>query len=343
MLSTKLPDAATVKLPKRVQIEPAGQCNLRCEMCTIRFRREGPPFGPPALMRMGLFRDIIDQFWAAEELHLQGLGEPFLHPGFFEMASYAAQRGMRVTTNSNMTLFDPARAEECVRSKLSWIRVSIDGATAATYESIRAGSRLGRVLRNIASLREAKERMRSATPRLFLVMVLMKRNIHELKDVVRLAYEHGMEQVFAQHLCYDLSHSALPGQYQSMREFVEAESLLGVSRSGIQPHFNEALLLAGQLKIELRLPHIGVRKHPLQDSGKKRCDWPWRSAYITYDGKAMPCCMIALPERMNLGDVARDGVLTTWNNEAYREFRTQLASGAPPAVCRTCSVYRGTF
>ncbi len=343
MLNTKLPDVRTLALPKQVQIEPVGQCNLRCQMCTIRFRREGPPYGPPALMQPGLFRDLVNQFWGAEELHLQGLGEPLLHPDFFQMVSYAAQRGMRVSTNSNMTLFDPERAEECVASRLSWIRVSIDGSTADTYESIRIGSRLDRVLQNIESLRKAKEKLGSATPRLFLVMVIMKRNIHELKDVVRLAHDFGMEQVFVQHLCYDLSHNALPGQYQSMREFVEAESLLEADRSSIQSYFNGALSLAGQLKIELRLPHIGLQGHPAAGRAKKRCDWPWRSAYITYDGKAMPCCMIALPERMTLGDVTRESVLATWNNEAYRQFRSRLASDDPPPICRTCSVYRGTF
>ena len=39
-------------------------------------------------------------------------------------------------------------------------------------------------------------------------MVLMKKNVAELKDVVRLAHDYGMEQVFVQHLCHDLSESA---------------------------------------------------------------------------------------------------------------------------------------
>src|SRR5258708_21403770 len=38
-----------MKLPTYVQIEPVGQCNLRCQMCSIQFRKDGPPFGPPAL------------------------------------------------------------------------------------------------------------------------------------------------------------------------------------------------------------------------------------------------------------------------------------------------------
>ena len=31
-----------MQLPHFIQIEPVGQCNLRCQMCPIQFRRDGP-------------------------------------------------------------------------------------------------------------------------------------------------------------------------------------------------------------------------------------------------------------------------------------------------------------
>jgi MoaA/NifB/PqqE/SkfB family radical SAM enzyme len=34
---------SVVPLPRFVQIEPVGQCNLRCQMCPIQFRTDGPP------------------------------------------------------------------------------------------------------------------------------------------------------------------------------------------------------------------------------------------------------------------------------------------------------------
>src|SRR5438067_7532635 len=93
-----------VALPRFVQIEPVGQCNLRCRMCPIAFRPESAPGHPPAYMDVEVFKRLIDEFGAIEELHLQGMGEPMMHPRFFEMVSYAAGRGIRVSTNTNMTL-----------------------------------------------------------------------------------------------------------------------------------------------------------------------------------------------------------------------------------------------
>jgi radical SAM protein with 4Fe4S-binding SPASM domain len=65
--------------------------------------------------------------------------------------------------------------------------------------------------------------------------------------------------------------------------------------------------------------------------------------YVTYNGLAMPCCMVSTADRINFGSVQGRGLERVWNGPQYEEFRGQLGSDDPPAVCRSCSVYRGTF
>src|SRR3954449_821873 len=145
--------------PTFLQVEPVGQCNLRCQMCAIQFRQDGPPFGPLAFMDYGVFTHLLDQFPGLEELQLQGLGEPMMHPRFFDMVEYAVDRGIKVSTNTNATLMNPRRAERCVTSGLGEIHISIDGATAETYEQIRVGARLDRVIANVEGLMAARRRL----------------------------------------------------------------------------------------------------------------------------------------------------------------------------------------
>ena len=57
----------------------------------------------------------------------------------------------------------------------------------------------------------------------------------------------------------------------------------------------------------------------------------------------MPCCMVGTPDRMNFGNMLEDGVANVWSNDAYRDFREQLAADAPAAICRSCALYRGRF
>jgi radical SAM protein with 4Fe4S-binding SPASM domain len=332
-----------MKLPTYVQIEPVGQCNLRCQMCAIQFRRDGPPYGPPAFMAFDAFTRIVDQFAGLEVLHLQGLGEPMMHPRFFDMVAYAAARGIRVTTNSNLTLLNARRAELCVTSGLDWLHVSIDGATAQIYERIRVRAHFERVMRNLDLLLNARERLGSARPHMRMVAVVMRQNLHELPDLVRLAHRWSMEELFVQHLCHDFTESSLPAQYRPMREFVHAQTLLEDDPERVERYFGQAREVARELGVSLRLPRTRPRVHPPGTPGPQRCNWPWTGAYISYQGYAMPCCMVSTPDRINFGNIVEQGALETWSGAAYQAFRDQLASDEPPELCRSCSVYSGTF
>ncbi|MPZ13120.1 MAG: radical SAM protein [Chloroflexi bacterium] len=330
-------------LPGFLQIEPVGQCNLRCQMCPIQFRRDGPPFGPPAFMPFDMYARLVNEMNGVNELHLQGLGEPMMHPRFFDMVAYATARGIAVSTNSNLTLLNGRRAEHCVRSGLQWLHVSIDSATSETYERIRVRGRFDRLVRNLETLLEARQGLASKLPHLRLVAVVMRQNLHELPGLVRFARQWSFEAMFVQHLCHDFGESSLPAHYAPMRAFVQAQTLLDETPDRVAHYFEEARAIASEAGIDLRLPRTRPRLHPPGTPGPDRCSWPWTGAYVSYDGYAMPCCMVATPDRINFGNVDKQGLRSVWEGDAYQSFRERLASNHPPDVCRSCSVYAGTF
>jgi MoaA/NifB/PqqE/SkfB family radical SAM enzyme len=337
-----MPMDAMVPLPRFAQIEPVGQCNLRCRMCPIQYRPDGQS-GPSAFMPFDTFRRLLDQFTDLAELHLQGLGEPLLHPRFYDMVGLAARRGIHVSTNTNMTVMTEEQAARCVDSGLAEIHVSIDAASAAEYEAVRLRARFDKVLRNLRRLVAAKTRRGATLPRVSLVAVLMRRTLPGLPALVRLAAAEGAESLAVQQLCHDFGESTLPERYLPMRDFIDAEMLGAADLPRAQQVFDEARAEAARLGITLRLPRLAPREHAPGVPGRQRCDWPWRGAYLSYDGKAMPCCMVATPDRIQFGDMAADGVAAVWNNGAYQAFRARLASSEPPEVCASCAVYRGTF
>jgi MoaA/NifB/PqqE/SkfB family radical SAM enzyme len=333
-------NAPTAPLPQFVQIEPVGQCNLRCAMCSIQYRHAGPPWGPPALMPYDDFVKLLDGFPTANELHLQGLGEPLMHPEFFRMVEYAVGKGLKVSTNTNLTLLTPRRVEQCVRSGLHAMHVSIDGASAPVYEKIRRGASFEKVLRNLGRLVAARRTLRRQTPELRIVNVVMRSNLHELKDVVALAQRYGVAAVFVQHLSHDFGEDTLPDAYRNMRDFVQAETLLGEDPARVARCFDEAREAAKALGVRLRLPPLDTEPVGLRAHG---CDWPLRGAYLTYEGDALPCCMVSTADRFNMGNMLKEGVGAVWNGAAYGALRAGLTNGDPPAICRSCAVYNRTF
>jgi radical SAM protein with 4Fe4S-binding SPASM domain len=311
-------------------------------MCPVVYRDEGSgAHKPPAFMPLETFTRLLDQFGPIRQLHLQGLGEPLLHPRFFDMVRYAVDRGIEVSTNSNLTALSERRAQQCVLSGLRRLHVSLDAADPAAYEYIRIGSRMSWVLRNLSRLLEAKRRLKAAWPEIELVAVVMRRNLEQLPALIRLAHQYEVHAVSVQHLCHDFSEGSLPARYQPMRAFVDAESLAGEDPQRIERAFAAARAAAQELDVSLRLPR--AEQTPRTPDKKPRCDWPWKGAYLSYSGQAMPCCMVATPDRINFGSMEKKGVAQVWNNESYRRFRSQLASDSPPEICRGCAVYNGTF
>jgi radical SAM protein with 4Fe4S-binding SPASM domain len=311
-------------------------------MCPVQFRHDGPP-GGVAFMDPAAFARLIDQFHSVKELHLQGLGEPMMHPGLFDMIAYAAGRGIRVSVNSNMTLLGARRAALCISSGMAELSISVDSADPATYERIRVGARFARVEQNVHLLMQARRQAVSRSPEVRLVAVLMRQTLDGLPDLVRLARRWSIERLFVQHLCHDFAESSLPAEYQPMREFVDEQSVLGDDIAHIESVFAETRRVAEELAVEVRLPHPRPRPHPPGTSGPARCDWPWKRAYISYQGLAMPCCIVATPDRINFGNMAKRGADAVWNSPSYDEFRSRLASDDPPEICRTCAVYRQMF
>jgi MoaA/NifB/PqqE/SkfB family radical SAM enzyme len=209
--------------PRELQLEVTGACNLRCRMCLVRYRE--PLDRHRASLSFERFKALVDALPDLETVTLQGLGEPLMAPDLFRMLEYGAGRGLRMGFNTNATLLTRATAERLVEIGLDWLHVSLDGATAATYESIRDGSNFAKVERNVRGLVDVMRARGAERPRLSIVFVAMRRNRAELPDVVRLAATWGIPTVRVQNLSHSFSDTDPAGDYQEIRAFAQAEAL----------------------------------------------------------------------------------------------------------------------
>src|SRR5205807_6011904 len=116
-----------------------------------------------------------------------------------------------------------------------------------------------RIVANLEGLVEACRRLGSETPRIRMVVVAMRRNLHEFPDLVRLAHRLAIDTVFVQHLCHDFGESGLPAHYRPMRDFVDGETLEGEDPGRVGRYFDEARRVASELGVELRLPRTKPR------------------------------------------------------------------------------------
>ena len=327
-------------LPDALQVEITSACNLRCTMCLVRYR---PPVNKLAgAMTPELFGRLVDDLPALRRLTLQGLGEPLLSPYLLDQVRLARSRGIEVGFNSNATLLTRRRADELVAAGLSWLHVSLDGATAATYEGIRDGASFDVVLRNLAGLVAAKRAAGSDDPWIRVVFVAMRRNVAELPELVRVLAGLGVDELRVQNLAHTFSDTDPAGRYAGIREFTAGEALwTDRDRSGVRAAFAAARREAASHGLDLRLPSLVTSAGPV--AGRPGCTWPWDAAYVTSAGVVQPCCMVMGDDRVALGRLDEQSFSEIWYGEPYREFRRRLAGDSPPDICTGCALYQHTF
>jgi radical SAM protein with 4Fe4S-binding SPASM domain len=330
-------------LPAELQVEVSGACNLRCRMCLVRYapavgKREGA-------LSYEQFLSLVDGLPNLRKLTLQGLGEPLLSPHLLDMVEHAASRGVEVGFNTNGTLLSRQVAERLVEVGCGWLHVSLDGATAPTYEDVRHGTDFrphpGQFERVVSNLRVLREVRGSGTaPRVQVVFVAMRRNIEELPALVSLAGDIGVDSVWVQNLSHDFGDTDPDGAYRAIREYAEHEALFDSDLPAAQRLFDRAAARARAVGVDLRLPSLEQRE---RDDGVRGCDWPWDSAYVTHRGEVQPCCMVMGSERATMGRLDKESFERIWHAPPYRSFRAALLTDDPPDVCRGCSLYRRVF
>ncbi len=129
-----------------VNLELTNHCNLRCTICPVNTTmRRAKGYMDPAL-----FRRVIDENPQLDFVLAFQWGEPLLHPNFFELVRYAADRGVRTMITSNGTYLSPENRAKLLECGLERITFSVDG-DHATHQAIR-GYDLDRLRRDVLAL-----------------------------------------------------------------------------------------------------------------------------------------------------------------------------------------------
>lgn len=122
--------------------------------------------------------------WGIKLLIIDG-GEPLCRGDFFEVISYASNKGLRVVVGTNGTLLDEQKAAKMKDAGVECVAISIDGARPETHDSFR-----GVDDSFYKALRGAKACLEVDLPFQFN-MVVRKQNLHEIPQMLKLAVEHG--------------------------------------------------------------------------------------------------------------------------------------------------------
>jgi len=146
--------------PITVELDMTNICNHRCPECSGWYF-QNRDFDS---LSLDLAKDIIRQLAKAQVrgLIFTGGGEPLCHPHIKEVVKMAHNLGLDVSFITNGSLLTQQISEVLLKS-CTWIRVSLDAASAATFERIHGmdGTAFNKVVDNIALLTKLKKKLKS--------------------------------------------------------------------------------------------------------------------------------------------------------------------------------------
>lgn len=319
--------------PICVYLEVTNRCNLLCETCPRTFE----DLEPPADMSWDLFTRIVDQVPNLARAVLHGVGEPMLVRELPRMIRYLKDRGVYVLFNTNGTLLRPARFQELIDTGLDELRVSLDAADAPTYKLIRGRDFFARIVRDVRRFVEYQQSTGASSPRVSLWLTGLKQTVSQLPQFVRLAAEMGVREVHLQRLVYDEDGFGLARADASLFEQTRADE---------QAAIDAATELGAALGVTLDASGATEPGLSLKQQTSERpwslCRRPWSLMYFTAHGRALPCCIAPFSvrgyEHCTLGDATQQSLRAIWNGDAYRAFRRELLSDAPPRPCEGCGL-----
>jgi MoaA/NifB/PqqE/SkfB family radical SAM enzyme len=330
--------------PKEIWLNISENCNLKCVGCYTedKFKK--------VYSDVEDVRKAIDVAGEIEQISFT-TNEALLNPNFCDIIDLCRERhpNAKLWIITNGTIPIKGRYKQAI-SKLNKVGLSIDGATKETYEKIRIGANFEDFLKNTKDIIQIREETGSPAEITF-GFTATATNLHELKDLVRLAHEMGVNNVWAQSMqangeiiearIADILIGTLdPGVRTALiNDAIEEAKLLGIGlyySEGLFPPKNEPVVAVDAQARSIEL---------------KMCQYPWtQPAQISrYEDKFLvrPCCYIPTTKLKNLAvkhnmifqELVSADVI--YNSEQMWKFRERLINGDTMDVCGKCDAARG--
>ncbi len=316
-----------VQPPTELQIEVTSRCNLTCSACL----RTHTDLAADADLSLADYREIVVGLPRLERVTFQLNGEPLLNEAVYSMITEARAAGAWTVLNSNGTLLDLRRRTAIIASGLDELRISLDGANRETVAAIAGADVFNKVIRGLRAV--VAQRPDPQTPRLSLWMIADRRTFAELPELVRLAADIGVDEVYVQRMVVTghgsaRSENSLHGRVDGAVRAIVAEAEAEAARLGV------ALRASG------RRPILESLSPSVDENPWLACWRPWRSAVVTASRRVLPCCISSFTmdyDSLELGALDVDDWAGVWNGHRYRALRRGLLEGKPIDACARCS------
>ncbi|MFA6217643.1 MAG: radical SAM protein [Candidatus Omnitrophota bacterium] len=181
---------APLSKPHWIFVSLTHRCNYSCQMCGVSkiLREHELDFG----LLQKVFKEIAG--WDSDCVMVFTGGEPFLRKDIFEIIACAVSLGIKTELVSNGSqIIDRAIARKIIRSGLSNIAISLDGASAKVHDGIRGVPGAFEMALDALGFLSEEKKLYPCGPQISVWTTIMKENVFELSQIIPVTRAQGVE------------------------------------------------------------------------------------------------------------------------------------------------------
>jgi radical SAM protein with 4Fe4S-binding SPASM domain len=314
--------AMTLRAPIFVWWDITNACNFHCKQC---YSKSGRRLSDE--LTLDEVKAVITDLAAMKVFFIYFLGgEPFMRPDFLNIVEHSLGVGMRVMVNTNGWFVSEDVAKRLADLGVQHVRVSMDGATPDTHDSIRGvEGAFTRAVLAVKNLKSAGIRTVGVTP------TMMNENFHEAQGIVNLAVELGADEIQLGQLCHVGRGESAAGlsvsQINSLREIVSESARLLRNRlhvSSPEGTWNEK-------------PFLNCVKHGRLLPDIMGCGGGRSAVAISATGKVR-CCLL---NDLQVGDVREQSFKDIWFGAASQNMHWLRSTKEGCCGCKYTNICSG--
>lgn len=298
------------------------RCNIRCIMCPVPRKKE----------KLDISETLLDKihdevFPLARSVVLSCDYEPLVSERLpYLLGKLSKNDSFSKTLFTNGTLLSENISKMILNAAVDKLIISVHAADRGLYESISRGASFDKLINNIETFLTIREKGAYEQTHLEFVMTVLKRNIHRIPDVVRLASSFGIRKLALRRVC------GCP------------EESIENSHDEIKEYFSQALKIAREKNMLLDYPpEFKILLNPEEYSEREEaamipefCEAKEGIIWISPAGVIKPCNNWAGAPIGNLGS---ESFMDIWKSSRYRKIRGALEAERLPDNCRLCHIY----
>ncbi len=317
-------DDGRVRLgPQTIHLDITNSCNTDCVTCWDHSPHlHAPPSAawkrqradPEAVRRLV---DDVQALGGLQAVIVSGMGEPFTHPGVYEILADLKRRGLHVTVITNLLAAD---VERIIELSVDTLLLGLHGASERAYLDFHpAWSPM-----HWTRLHEGLARMRAAGRRDKHVHVICRTNAHELVAMVEQAHRYDAERINFKLASLRNGTEAVQIDADQRTRLCEGDIAAARARA-------EALGVVHNLDVfEDQVRTGGAATAPIESTG---CLLGYHYSRITVEGTVLYCCNTEVV----VGSLARgDRFSELWRGPAWEGLRARLRQGRYFPGCHQC-------